>query len=215
MKKLLIVGLLVTGIFACSKSNTNQTETAANTEAATETSAVSASTNAVNYTIDKTKGKVGFEIFKFKINSPVNGVFTNYSGTFAYDSESNVLNNINATIEAGSVNTEETKRDGHLKSADFFDVQNHPNMTFMTETPVKLEGGKATVPGKLTMRGVTKEVTLDVELVDAATNHFVAKTKIDRNDFGISWNKTFSLADISKNVLGDEVKIEIEIFGMK
>ncbi len=166
-----------------------------------------------SYEIKSEKSKVGFEIFKFKISSPVFGEFKKFDGSFSYDESKKTLSNIAVTIDASSVDTQEEKRDKHLRSADFFDVDNHKALVFKSAKPVVLKNGKAKIKGTLTMRGKTKEVELDVELKDTKDGlHFVGKTKVDRNDFGISWNSTFSVADISKNVLGDEVKIDIEVY---
>ncbi len=176
----------------------------------------SLSSEAKVYELDQSASKVGFEIFKFKISAPVNGEFKSFEGSFDYDEKSSTLKNVKATIKATSVDTAEAKRDEHLRSADFFDVANYENITFESTAPVQLgKDGKGKLKGKFSLHGVSKEITLDVKLTDKKELTFEAKTKIDRKDYGIKWNKTFNAADLSKNVLGDEVKIELKVVSKK
>ena len=113
------------------------------------------------------------------------------------------------------MNTDNEKRDGHLRSADFFDVENHPEMTFVSKS-VKFDKGFYYLVGDLTLRGVTKEVALEAEFNGVATNPFTGtptigmelEGKINRKDFGKVWNKTLDAGGV---VLGDEIKIVVNI----
>ncbi len=171
---------------------------------------------AKKYDINVSDSKIGFEIFKFKINGPVNGEFKEYEGSFDYDEQTKILKEVKAKIKAISVDTQEPKRDKHLRSADFFDVDKYKTIKFESTQEVILdEKGEGKLKGKFTLHGITKEVELNIKLKDKKQIMFEAKTKIDRSDYGIKWNKTFKLEDLAKKVLGDEVKIELKIAAKK
>ncbi|MBL7664049.1 MAG: YceI family protein [Bacteriovoracaceae bacterium] len=162
--------------------------------------------------IDSTKSKVGFEIYKYKIGGPVNGEFKQYEGTLDYDKATQTISNVNVTVQAASIDTQDAKRDEHLRTADFFDTTTFKTLTFTSTEKAVIKDNKANIKGKLTIKDKTQDVTLNLEVkgsVDAPV--FTASTTIDRNKFGISWNNTFKVADLSKNVLADEVKIALEI----
>lgn len=149
----------------------------------------------------------------------VRGVFGKMAGTINLDDKDPTKSTVEATIDASTIDTGNEKRDGHLKSADFFDVANHPQLTFKSTKVAKAGKNKLKVTGDLTMRGVTKPVVLDVEWpeneikVPAAMGGGVkrgatATTKVNRQDFGITWNNPMEGGGV---VVGDEVAISIEL----
>ena len=144
--------------------------------------------------------------------SNVRGEFSKVDGTLHLDDQDVTKSRVEATIDANSIDTREAKRDAHLKSPDFFDAQNHPNITFKSTKVEKAGDKKLKVTGDLTMRGNTKPVTLDVELSDAIKDPqgqqrraVEATGKVNRKDYGLAWSKMLEATP----VVGDEVKLEI------
>lgn len=166
---------------------------------------------AETYEIDASHSSATFSIRH--IVSQVKGRFTQVSGSVVYDPKEPEKATVTARIPAASINTDNERRDTHLKSADFFDVATHADITFQSRS-VKKDGDKLEVTGVLTMRGVEKEVTLSVETLGVAEAMggvragFEATTTINRKDFGISWNRAL---DQGGFVLGDEVKVTLSI----
>ena len=167
---------------------------------------------ATTYTIDLSHSNVDFTIRHLIAN--VRGSFGAFEGTIVMDPDP-AKSSVEFTIQAKSINTANEQRDGHLRSPDFFDVEKFPTITFKSTT-VKKTGDKAyEVTGPLTMRGVSKVVTLPVsflgEVKDPWGNSkagFSTATTINRQDFGVSWNKAL---DQGGFLLGDEVKVEINL----
>ncbi len=137
-----------------------------------------------------------------------------YAGFIDMDAEAGTVKAIEATIKTGSVNTNHEKRDAHLRNADFLDVEHYPTMTFKMKSYKKTAEGYTAV-GDLTLRGVTKEITL-VGQYNGATKDpwgntragFSAEGKLNRKDFGMVWNKTLDSGGL---VVGDEVQIRLDI----
>lgn len=177
------------------------------------TSFVASSAFAAKYEIDKAHTHVSFTAPHLVV-SKVKGRFHQVAGAFDFDETSMKLQDVNVTIKTASLNTEEADRDKHLKSPDFFDVTKFPDMTFKS-TKVEYEKGQPEkVEGELTIRGITKKVTLEVDYKGAVTDPwgnrvvaFDAETKVNRKDFGMTWNKAM---DKGGFVVGDDIKIEIE-----
>lgn len=177
------------------------------------TTLLSVSSFAAKLEIDKAHTHVSFSAPHLVV-SKVKGHFTDFSGTFEFDEKSQKVSNLMVTIKTDSINTNEGDRDKHLKSADFFDVAKFPEIKFKS-TKVDYDSGKPDkIEGDLTIRGVTKKVTLDVEYKGAVTDPwgnrvvaFEAETKIDRKDFGFTWNKSLDKGGV---VVGDEIKISID-----
>ncbi|MDB4931356.1 MAG: uncharacterized protein JWM10_3840 [Myxococcaceae bacterium] len=170
--------------------------------------------SSAKYVIDASHSHVSFSVRHLMISN-VRGEFAKFSGEASYDPEHPESTTATATIELASINTREEKRDAHLRSADFFDTDNHPNMTF-TSKSAKKSGDGLTIEGDLTIRGTTKPVTLVVEEItnegkDPWGNTRIgasAHTKIKRSDFGITWNAALEAGGV---VVGDEVKIQLEV----
>jgi polyisoprenoid-binding protein YceI len=140
----------------------------------------------------------------------VRGQFSGVQGTveIADDNPANIK--VDATIDATTIDTRQSKRDAHLKSADFFDVEKYPTITFKSKKSTKAGEGAYKVTGDLTMHGVTKEVVLDVTGVKEAHGRLgaTAATKVNRKDFGLNWNKPLEAGGV---VVSDEVQITIDI----
>jgi polyisoprenoid-binding protein YceI len=165
------------------------------------------------YQFDRSHTTVGFEIRH--IFTMLGGKFQDFSGTIRVDRARPESSSVEFTIQAASIFTNDPKRDAHLKTPDFFDVAAHPTITFKS-TSVQADGkDKWLVTGDLTMRGVTKRVTLPVAFLGEGRDPwgnekmgFQASTTLDRKEFGISWNKALDQGGV---LLGDEVKVQVSV----
>jgi polyisoprenoid-binding protein YceI len=165
------------------------------------------------YQFDKAHTTVGFQVRH--IVSNVGGKFRDFAGTIRVDRVKPESSSVEFTIQAASIDTSEAKRDEHLKSPDFFDVANQPTITFKS-TAVKPTGKDAyEVTGNLTMRGVTKLITLPVTLLGEGKDPwgnekigFETSTTLNRKDYGINWNKTLDQGGV---LVADEVKVQISV----
>lgn len=146
----------------------------------------------------------------------VKGQFSKVSGALVLD-ESNLANShVEASIEAASIHTRDEQRDAHLKSADFFDVEKFPTLHFKSKSIGIVRDGELAVEGGLTIHGVTRKVRFDVEGPTPPTKDpwgntrvgVSASTKINRKDFGLTWNATLETGGI---LVGDDVTITLEI----
>jgi len=163
---------------------------------------------AETFEIDAAHSSVSFKIRH--LVSMTRGSFTDVDGTIEFNEEDISASSVTATINAASIDTHNTKRDKHLKSADFFDVTNYPEILFISK---RIEGNK--LIGDLRMHGVTKEVVLDCEfhglMDDSRGNKHMgvsATTVLNRKDFGITYNKVLDQGGL---MIGEKVTIEIEI----
>jgi polyisoprenoid-binding protein YceI len=168
---------------------------------------------AEKYTLDAAHTSVNFTVPHLVV-SKVKGRFDKFDGTFDFDEKTQKLENVAVEIQADSVNTNEKDRDKHLRSKDFFDVEKFKTLTFKSKK-TDYEGNKPSkLEGDLTIHGVTKPVVFELDYNGAVTDpwgnrrvSFEAKTKINRKDFGLTWNKALEAGGF---VVGDDVKIEIE-----
>ena len=166
------------------------------------------------YNIDGSHNEVGFKV-KHLMLMNVKGRFNKTEGSFDYDTKTKTLSKVDIKVDASSVDTNDKKRDEHLVSPDFFDTKKFPKITFIADKVTGIEPGKSfKLPGNLTLHGVTKPVTLDVEFSGTTTDPygnekvvFSASGKIKRTDFGISWNKTLDKGGVA---VSEDVSIEIE-----
>jgi polyisoprenoid-binding protein YceI len=168
-----------------------------------------AGVHATEYALDYSHSQVGFKV-KHMVISNVYGKFNEYDGSFSV--VDGKLATLEGTVQAASIDTDNEKRDNHLRSADFFDAGKYPTLTMKL---LSVDGEDAMV--ELTMRGVTKKVKMDLEfggeIVDPWGNQragFQLEGKIDRKDFGLTWNKALETGGL---VVGDEVKLIIAIEG--
>lgn len=166
------------------------------------------------WTIDPAHSNVEFAV-KHMMFTTVKGRFAGVDGQIELNENDLADSFVNVTIDATTVDTRDEKRNAHLRSADFFDVETHPTLTF-TSTKVESRGDDDfKVTGDLTMHGVTKPVVLDVEQTGRGKNPwgqevigFEAKTKINRKDFGLNWNAALESGGV---LVSDDVKISIDI----
>lgn len=171
--------------------------------------------NATTYQIDPRHSSAEFEVTHLMI-STVRGEFHGVNGTVVVDNEDLNKSSVNVTIDATTIDTREPDRDKHLKSADFFDVANHPTITFKSTKVESAEPGKLKVTGDLTIRGVSRQVTLTVTAPKSPIKDpwglqrtaVSGTTKIDRQDFGVSWNKSLDSGGV---VVGDNVDITLDV----
>jgi polyisoprenoid-binding protein YceI len=162
----------------------------------------------------------GHSSFQFKIRyltvSNVKGDFSKFQGVAIIDDQDVTHLEVEVTIDAASVNTGHAQRDEHLRGPDFFDVTKYRTITFVSKKVIKTDTNRLKVIGDLTIRGVTREITVDVEgptpEVKDPWGNFrrgaTATAKINRRDFGITWNKVLDTGGL---VVGDEVNIYIEV----
>ena len=146
--------------------------------------------------------------------SKTKGRFKGVRGTVELNEKDLSKSTVSVSLEVGSIDTDDKKRDGHLKSADFFDAEKYKEITFKSKRITRSKGGFK-VFGELTIRGVTKPVTLDAEITDAIKSPWGnvvrgihATAKVNRQDFGVSWNKALDKGGV---VVGNEVDIEIDV----
>ena len=164
--------------------------------------------------IDPMHSAAQFSVRHLAISS-VRGGFSNVKGTVSFDDKDVGKSTVDVTIDVSTVDTREPDRDKDLRSDKFFDVAQYPTMTFKSKKVEQVAAGKLKVTGDLTIRGVTKEVVLDVEgptapVKDPWGNQRAAvnaTTKINRQDFGVKWNATMDNGGV---VVGDEVSITID-----
>jgi polyisoprenoid-binding protein YceI len=170
------------------------------------------------YTIDNAHSDVSFSV-RHMVFAKVRGHFDKWTATLAFDEADPTKSIVEATIEAGSINTREAQRDGHLKSPDFLDAEKHPHLTFKSKRVEKVGAGNYKVIGDLTIRGVTREVPLEVEELGAGKDPwgnqkvgFLAKTSINRTDWGLKWNQALETGGV---LVGEKVDIELDIEAVK
>jgi len=170
--------------------------------------------NAANYNVDASHSDVGFKVKHMMISS-VKGSFEKFDGNFSIDEKTKHFSAINGTVEVESLTTKEAKRDDHLKSGDFFDVVKYPQMHLKL---LKQSAEKATF--ELTIKDVTKVVTLDIEEISGTVKDpwgntrlaFELHGKINRKDFNINFNKVLETGGL---LVGDTVKFEILLEGIQ
>jgi polyisoprenoid-binding protein YceI len=168
---------------------------------------------AETYSFDKAHTTVGFQVRHIVTN--VGGKFNDFTGTIQVDRAKPESSSVEFTIQAASINTNEPKRDEHLRSADFFDVATHPTVTFKS-TSIKANGKDSwLVTGDLTMRGVTKQVTLPVTFLGEGKDPwgnekmgFETAITVNRKDYGINWNKALDQGGV---LVADEVKVQVSV----
>jgi polyisoprenoid-binding protein YceI len=148
--------------------------------------------------------------------SNVKGEFTGLSGALTLDSADITNSRIEASIDAATISTRDAQRDAHLKSADFFDVEKFPALTFKSSRITKTSDGELAVAGVLSIHGVTRNVVFEVEHPSAPVKDpygntrigLSATTRISRKDFGLTWNGTLEAGGV---LVGDEVTITLDI----
>lgn len=171
---------------------------------------------AAEFTIDQSHSHVGFKVRH--LVSKVDGEFKDFDGAFTFDEKDADKAKVKFTAKATSINTGTAKRDEHLRSPDFFDVKKYPTLSFEGKK-LETDGDKHyKLAGDLTIHGVTKPTTFDVDFGGVAKDPwggtragFTATTKINRKDFGLTWNKALETGGL---LVGDDVTIELNIEGV-
>lgn len=167
------------------------------------------------YQIDPAHSSIRFSIRHMMISN-VRGGFSGVKGTVVYDPDSLAQSGVRAEIDVNTINTSDDKRDAHLKTADFFDVERYPTITFVSKQVEKLSDTEFKITGDLTIHGVTKSTVLNVEEVSPegkdpwgnVRTGASAKAKINRKDFGLAWNAPLETGGI---LVGDDVKLEFDV----
>ncbi len=168
--------------------------------------------------IDATHSQVTFSV-KHMMVSTAKGTFNVFSGEVEIDEQHPENSWVVAEVDAASIHTRDARRDGHLRSADFFDTEQYPKITFKSTKVEALGGNEYRVTGNLIMHGVTKEVAFSVEYSGQVRDSFGlqraglnAKATINRKDFGLSWNNILESGGVA---LGDKVTIELDLEAIK
>jgi polyisoprenoid-binding protein YceI len=170
------------------------------------------------WNFDTVHSTVAFSVRHLMI-SKVHGTFKKWSGSLLYDDGNPTAHEIDVKIETASIDTREEQRDAHLRSADFFDVEKYPEMTF-TSTAVAAKGGdEYEVTGNLTLHGVTKPVKLRAEHLGRGKDPwggermgFTASGSIDRKDFGLTFNMPLDGGGV---MVGDKIEIHLDVEAVK
>jgi polyisoprenoid-binding protein YceI len=175
----------------------------------------------VTYNIDRAHSEVAFKIRHFFSKTP--GHFDDFAGILRFDEKNLAASTVDVTIQSASINTGNERRDNHLRSKDFFAADSFPTLTFKSTKVIPGEGKSFTIEGDLTMRGITRPVTLDAELVGMGAigingnvmgtrAGFQASTKVNRKDWDILWNRVL---DNGGTMLDDMVEIELGVEAIK
>ncbi len=171
-----------------------------------------------NYAIDPSHSEVGF-VARHAMVTKVRGAFRSFEGSGFFDQDDPTNSKMTLTIQADSVDTGNSDRDGHLRSNDFFDMENHPQITFVS-TSVEAAGEDTyRVTGDLTLRGVTKPVTVDFEFIGTATdpygNHRLGlegSVVVNRKDWGLNFNAALDTGGV---LVGEKVTLNFDVSAIR
>lgn len=200
------------------KKRTTETSTPATTPAAAAPAATATATDVSGaYTIDPSHTRVGFNARHAMVTS-VRGAFSDLTGTAVVDTAVPSSSSVNLAIKTASVDTGSADRDGHLVSADFFDVETYPEITF-TSTDVARDGDTWAITGDLTIKDVTKPVTIDFEFLGTSLDPFgntrigfEGATTVNRKDWGLIWNAALETGGV---LVSDKIKLEFDVSAIK
>ena len=169
------------------------------------------------WVIDPSHSRLAFEA-RHAVVTKVRGHFAEFEGTIVVDANDVAASSAKVSAQLGSIDTGNTDRDGHLKSADFFDVENNQELTFVA-TAFKQTGDVFVVTGDLTIKGVTKSIDLNVELTGTATDPFgnaragfEGTGELSRKDFGLTWNVALETGGF---LVSDHIKLQLDISAIK
>ena len=168
----------------------------------------------MSWQIDSSHSHINFTARHMMI-SKVRGSFESFSGTVNFNEENPVNSTVEIAVDRSSINTRDAQRDGHLKSPDFFDVESHPTMRFVSTRVEQIDENNGRLIGDLTIKGVTHEVALDVEYAGVAKSPwgtqsagFSATGSLNRKDWGLNWNQALETGGV---LVGEKISIEIEL----
>jgi polyisoprenoid-binding protein YceI len=174
--------------------------------------------NNTKWNIDAAHSGINFSV-RHMVVSKVRGRFGKYSGTITLDETDITRSSVEVSLDASSIDTGVAERDTHLRSADFFDVEKFPELRFRSQRIERVDDTRYRIIGELTIRDVKREVALDAEYggrgKDPWGNErvgFVAKTSIDRKEFGLTWNQTLETGGI---LVGDRIEIDLDVQGVR
>src|SRR5262245_35214822 len=177
------------------------------------TTTLEATSTAQSYDIDKMHSELAFQVRH--LLTRVRGRFTDFSGTIVFDQAHPEQSSAALTIDAGSIDTGTTDRDNHLRSSDFFAVDEHPTLTFQSAHVVKTGDDTYDVTGILTIRGMAKEITLPITYLGTAKDPwgnvragFETSITLNRREFGLTWNAALETGGF---LLGDDVQVNLSI----
>jgi|SRR5579862_6590240 len=167
------------------------------------------------YQLDPAHSSAHFSVRHMMI-ATVRGQFSGLRGALEYDPASPENSQVDITIDVNTISTNEAQRDNHLKSADFFDVEKYPTMSFRSKSVTDLKNGRGQVVGDLTMHGVTKEVLLDIDEISPEVKDpwgnlrvgFNAHTKLKRSEYGLHWNAALETGGV---MVSDEVNVTLDV----
>ena len=169
---------------------------------------------ASTWDFDKTHSSINFSVRHLMV-SKVRGQFHDWSGTLELDDADITKSRVAVTIQAASIDTKEDKRDAHLRSPDFFEVDRYPTLAFVSTKIEKVDDDELAVYGDLTIHGITKPVVLETELGGITKDPwggtrtgFSAKVAINRKEFGLHWNAALEAGGV---LVGEKVEIALEI----
>ena len=169
------------------------------------------------YTLDPTHSRIGF-VARHAMVTKVRGQFAEWTGTAHVDTANPAASKVELSIKTASIDTGSADRDGHLTSADFFDAEANPEITFVS-TDVSRSGDDWTIAGDLTIKGITRPVSVDFELEGSAVDPYgnlriglEGATTINRKDFGVSWNAALETGGV---LVGEKVVLEFEVSAVK
>jgi polyisoprenoid-binding protein YceI len=169
--------------------------------------------NQMSWQIDNAHSQVQFSVRHMMISN-ARGRFENFSGTVQFDDANPTNSSVEVQIEAASINTREPNRDNHLRSPDFLDVAQFPNITFKSTRLEKVDDQNGRITGDLTIRGVSHPVVLEVEYAGQSkmwgrvSAGFSATAKFNRKDWGLVWNQTLESGGL---LVGDQIQVSIEL----
>ena len=171
-----------------------------------------------SYAIDPTHSRIGF-VARHAMVTKVRGSFNEFEGSGYFDAENPADSRLSLTIQAASIDTRTADRDGHLKSNDFLDMENHPVITFTSTAVEQVEAENYRVTGDLTIKGVTKPVTVDFEYTGTAVDPFgntrigfEGKTTVNRKDWGVNWNAALGAGGV---LVSEKVTLEFEVSAIR
>ncbi len=166
------------------------------------------------WTVDTAHSEIGFSV-KHMMISKVKGSFASYDATVEADEKDLQGALIDFKIDVASINTNNEDRDNHLRSADFFDAENHPHITFKANEIAKKGDDEYELTGDLTMKGVTRPATFEVEYGGTGVNPwgvevvaFSGEGKVNRKDFGLTWNQALETGGV---MVGEDIKLNLEL----
>ena len=171
-----------------------------------------------SYAIDPAHSRIGF-VARHAMVTKVRGSFNEFAGTGYFDAENPAASRLELTIQAASIDTRNADRDAHLRSNDFFDMENHPEIRFVSTAGEQVDGDNYRVTGDLTIKGVTKPVTVDFQytgtVVDPYGNQrvgFEGATTVNRKEWGVNWNAALDAGGV---LVGEKVVLEFEVSAVR